>query len=124
MITYRTVQFLCTCKYIYTGVNNRPSKCPEHGQRQLSVTFWCAGCGEKKEVSPLMGLKERCNLCSAYKQRKTINRVFQEKYNEKYGIVELTSETLFEKDERHLKECFLEVREKFKPPVLDLWEGI
>ena len=54
-----------------------------------------------------------------YNGRKTINRAFQEKYNPKHGIAELTDETLLEKDERHLDECFSEVRAKFRPPVVE-----
>ncbi len=119
MITYRTVQFKCACEYKYTGVNNRPSKCPEHGTRQKSVTFWCDICEKKHTVEPLQGLKKRCYWCSMYKQRGNINLAFQKKYNEKHGISELTSESLCEKDDRHLDACFAEVRERIKPPVWD-----
>ena len=119
MITYRIVQFRCNCRYIYTGVNNRPSKCQEHGTTQKSVTFWCDICGTKHTVKPLSGLKKRCYWCSMYKQRGDINLAFQKKYNKEHNIQELTSETLSEKDERHLDECFSKVREKFRPPVVD-----
>ena len=57
-----------------------------------------------------------------YQQRKGINRRWQKKYNEKHDILELTDEALFEKDDRHLDECFVEVWEKFKPPAVEgLW---
>ena len=91
---------------------------------QKSVTFWCKGCGEKFKVTPLAGQKKRCYRCGMYKQRGNINLAFQKKYNEKHDIPELTSETLFEKDERHLDECFAEVRAKFKPPAVEDMNGL
>ena len=123
MITYRIVQYRCMCKYIYTGVRNRSSKCPEHGTTQRSVTFWCAGCGKKYKVVPVQGLRERCNDCSAYRQRGKTNLAFQEKYNEKHDISELTSETLEQKEERHFNEVFEAVRVKYAPPVVDGMSG-
>jgi len=126
MITYRIVQYRCTCKYIYFTVNSRPRKCPEHGKTQLSVTLWCDTCGNKLTVTPLSGRTKRCYQCNMYKQRKSINRRLQKSYNEKHDILELTDETLEEKDERHFNECFLEVEAKFKPPVVEksLWLNI
>lgn len=119
MITYRIVQYRCMCEYKYTGVNNRPKRCPECNRPQLSVVFWCAGCGEKQKVIPLSGRKERCYECSMHKTRGTINLAFQKKYNKKHGISELTSETLEEKEERHFNELFEKIRVKYAPPVVE-----
>ena len=123
MITYRIVQFRCTCKYIYFSINSRPQKCPEHGQGQKSVTFWCDICGTKHTVPPLQGLKKRCYQCYMYKQRKSANRRWQKIHNEKHDISELTDETLEEKEERHFDELFEEIGAKFAPPVVEesLW---
>ena len=83
------------------------------------MTFWCDVCGTKHIVPPLQGTKKRCYQCSMYQLRKGINRRWQKKHNEKHDIPELTSETLFEKDDRHLDEWFLGMQERFKPPVVD-----
>ena len=120
MITYKIVTYLCGCKYLFTpGIMPRPKRCPTHRKPQKNVTFWCDTCGTKQTGQPSQGFKKRCYKCNMYVQRRSVNRRVQKKYNEKHDISELTDEALFEKDERHLDECFLEVWEKFKPPVVE-----
>jgi len=126
LITYRVVHFRCNCKYIYTGISNRPKKCPEHNKAQLTVTFWCDMCGTKYVVPPLQGTKKRCYECSKYQHRGLVNRRWQKKYNEKHDILELTSESLFEKDDRHLEEWYESCRHLppiLETPVLDSYES-
>jgi len=128
-MNFKIVKYHCGCRRVFTDVMplkeiyQRPRICPEHQAIQKIVTLWCKDCGIKLKVIPLAGRRERCNDCSAYKNKLAVRLCQQRKHNEKHGIEdEAMPETLEEKDERLLNECFsswsLPVVET---PILESW---
>ena len=106
-MNFKIVEYHCGCKYVFTNAMPRLRICLEHQSIQKMVTLWCTDCGIKLEVIPLAGRRRRCNDCSAYKNKQAVRLFQQRKYNKKHGIKdEAMPETLEEKDERLLNECF------------------
>ena len=106
-MNFKIVKYPCGCKYVFTDAMPRTRICPEHRAIQKMVTLWCKDCGIKLEVIPLSGRRDRCNDCAAYKNKQAVRLFQQRKHNKKHGIKdEAMPETLEEKDERLLKECF------------------
>ena len=122
-MNFKIVEYHCGCRREFTDAMPRPKICPEHRSTQKMVTLWCTDCGVELEVIPLAGRRERCNDCSAYKNKQAVRLFQQRKYNKKHDIKdEAMPETLGEKDERLLNECFSSwLLPVVETPILERW---
>jgi len=127
-MNYKIIEYICGCKYILIPTIKYSTKCPEHNKTQKNITLWCVICNSKVVAIPLAGHKRKvCYNCGVNKQRKASKRwnakhpnYFKINTTDKYKTVEIT-ETQEEKDDRHFKMWFQELRVRFKPPAYPIY---
>jgi len=120
IISYRIVRYKCGCEYKLSQ-KQAGGKCPVHGKRQESVTLFCADCGKKLKVSPKAGYNQkRCFQCSAIHHAEVCKENWRTKYAGIYkqkGIISIHKEPDNIVAKRIINEVFMELRQKYMPPV-------
>jgi hypothetical protein len=119
MINYQVHEYKCGCKQVFIKDPAKRlikdyRKCLEHNVFKSHIITWCEKCGKRLIVVPLAGNRKYCLGCAVYKEKKTTIRSKQKREGK-----ESTGEALQEKEEREFRVWFNELRDRFKPPIME-----